>query len=161
VEASVRLKWPNDLLLDGGKVGGILVEAAGGDAVCGIGVNITPPLERHAASGPEDPVASIASPREAVWLAERKPDVSVVALVPDVLLECERRYDALGADPGALLAEWRARTVTLGQRVSIAGPTPVDGIAEDIAADGALLVRTAGGLRRVVVGDVVMGDVRR
>src|SRR5713226_6457422 len=37
----VRLKWPNDLLLKGGKVGGILVEASASKAVCGIGINLT------------------------------------------------------------------------------------------------------------------------
>src|SRR3977135_3865325 len=37
----VRLKWPNDLLLDGKKVGGILVEATPSKAICGIGINLT------------------------------------------------------------------------------------------------------------------------
>src|SRR2546425_1769819 len=37
----VRLKWPNDLLLGGGKVGGVLVEATPTKAVCGIGINLT------------------------------------------------------------------------------------------------------------------------
>ena len=37
----VRLKWPNDLLLDGRKVGGILVEATPAKAICGIGINLT------------------------------------------------------------------------------------------------------------------------
>src|SRR5258707_11137636 len=37
----VRLKWPNDLLLDGRKVGGILVEASPSRAVCGIGINLS------------------------------------------------------------------------------------------------------------------------
>src|SRR3981081_3629945 len=36
----VRLKWPNDLLLDGRKVGGILVEATPSKAICGIGINL-------------------------------------------------------------------------------------------------------------------------
>src|SRR5258708_37323464 len=37
----VRLKWPNDLLLDGAKVGGILVEVTPATAICGIGINLT------------------------------------------------------------------------------------------------------------------------
>ena len=40
-DRGVRLKWPNDLLLGGRKVGGILVEVAGTKAVCGIGINLT------------------------------------------------------------------------------------------------------------------------
>src|SRR6267143_6456508 len=38
---AVRLKWPNDLLLGGRKVGGILVETTGSKAICGIGINLT------------------------------------------------------------------------------------------------------------------------
>src|SRR5579864_1733559 len=37
----VRLKWPNDLLLGGRKLGGILVETTAGKAICGIGINLT------------------------------------------------------------------------------------------------------------------------
>src|SRR5467141_4994122 len=40
-EQGVRLKWPNDLLLGGRKVGGILVDATPAKAVCGIGINLT------------------------------------------------------------------------------------------------------------------------
>ena len=146
--APVRLKWPNDLLLDGRKVGGILVEAVGDAAVCGIGLNVLPPS--GSGMGPEG----------ATWLAVRNPDVSLNSLAPDVLLECERWYMKLGVDPGALLAEWRARTVTLGRAVRVAVAAPFDGVAEDIDTDGALLVRTASGLRRVLAGDVVMSDGR-
>ena len=147
--APVRLKWPNDLLLDGGKVGGILVEAGGDAAVCGIGLNVL--LPSGSGMGPEG----------ATWLAVRNPDVSLNSLAPDVLFEFECRYVKLGVDPGALLAEWRARAVTLGRTVHVEVAEPFDGVAEDIDTDGALLVRTASGIRRVLAGDVVMSDGRR
>ena len=184
--ASVRLKWPNDLLLEGGKVGGILVEAVGGAAVCGIGLNVIPPsgppvgitsggphptrsgpMSRGwSGGGPQAPSGSvqddsphgIVMPIEAAWLAARNPDVSVRSLVPDVLLECERRYLTLAVDPAAVITEWRTRTATLGRTVHVDSGEPVDGVAEDIDADGALLVRTASGLRRVVAGDVTISD---
>ena len=146
----VRLKWPNDLLLESGKVGGILVEAVGGAAVCGIGLNVIPPSE--------PPAGFTVMSTKAAWLAARNPDVSVSSLVPDVLLECERRYLTLAMDPAALISEWRTRTVTLGRTVHVEAGEPVDGVAEDIDADGALLVRTASGLRRVVAGDVTISD---
>jgi BirA family biotin operon repressor/biotin-[acetyl-CoA-carboxylase] ligase len=153
VGGPVRLKWPNDLLLDGGKVGGILVEASGGAAICGIGLNVAPPTR----SGP-----SWTSPTRSVdihgmaWLGTRNHAATVAGLAPDVLYECERRYLTLGDDPAEILAEWRSRAVTLGQtvRVEVPGP-PVDGVAEDIDAAGALLVRTAFGIRRVLAGDLV------
>jgi len=182
----VRLKWPNDLLVDGGKVGGILVEAARGAVVCGIGLNVTLPSEPPAGfnsdsprptrsgpmsrgwsgGGPQAPSGSvqddsphgIVMPTEAAWLAARNPDVSVRSLVPDVLLECERRYLLLAVDPAAVIIEWRTRTVTLGRTVHVEAGEPVDGVAEDIDADGALLVRTVSGLRRVVAGDVTISD---
>lgn len=194
--APVRVKWPNDLLLDGRKVGGILIEVAGDAAVCGIGLNINPPGAPPAESTAEGPAASLAiwpvSPScgtrsgpksrgwpggasqvpsgpsqddghrgivnstEATWLAIWNPAVSVASLVPDVLLECERRYDRLRNDPDAVLTEWRARAVTLGQRVRVEGAESFMGIAEDVDTAGALLVRTASGLRRVVAGDVTI-----
>lgn len=145
-DASVRVKWPNDVLLGGGKVGGILVEVVGDAAVCGIGLNLTASPRSGTRSGPS----------EAAYLATRNPAVSVAAVAPDVLFECERRYLALEGDPGAMLAEWRARTATLGRSVRVTGAEPIEGIAEDIDADGALLVRTAAGIRRVLAGDVVI-----
>jgi BirA family biotin operon repressor/biotin-[acetyl-CoA-carboxylase] ligase len=150
---TVRLKWPNDLQLDGLKVGGILVEVSGDAAICGIGLNIIPPTR----SGPSwtSPNRSV-DMHGATWLGTRNHAVTVAGLAQDVLYECERRYVALGDDPAAILAEWRVRAVTLGQpvRVEVPGP-PIEGVAEDIDVAGALLVRTASGIRRVLAGDVV------
>ena len=68
---SPQLKWPNDLLLDGRKVGGILVEAAAGTAVLGIGINVGqtqfegasefvyPPTSLRMAAGQEPPVWAV------------------------------------------------------------------------------------------------------
>lgn len=175
-ERRVRLKWPNDLLLDGRKVGGILTEAAGDAALCGIGVNVVPPTRsrpseissRRAVDSPKQDAPAPPAPTgrhpgepgasEAAWLAEWDPTVSIAVVASDLLLECERRYLTLTEDPGAVLDEWRTRTVTLGQRVRVTAPNPIQGVAEDIDADGALLVRTASGTRRVLAGDVVTYD---
>lgn len=122
---AVRLKWPNDLLLDGRKLGGILVEAAGGKAIVGIGINL-----------------AWAPPRAARLDAER-----------DSLLE--RLVDALqgwwAAPADTLLEAWRQRSDTLGRRVRVELAGEVfEGVAEEIADDGALIV----GGRRVAAGDV-------
>lgn len=178
--APVRVKWPNDLLLDGRKLGGVLVEATAEAVVCGIGLNVVPSWERAGPpgsvqpavgapptrSGPsstsptESPNTVATVPAQAAWLTERNPSASLPAIVLDLLLECERRYDWLRAEPAAILAEWRAKSMTLGGRVYVEGTTPIEGIAEDIDMDGALLVRTDSGLRRVVAGEITNGGGR-
>jgi BirA family biotin operon repressor/biotin-[acetyl-CoA-carboxylase] ligase len=121
----VRLKWPNDLLLDRRKVGGILVEVAERRAVVGIGINLT------------------ASPPGAAVLGDER-EALLERLVPAL----ERWF---AAPPEAVLSGWRARSDTLGRRVraAVAGQI-IEGLAEDIDADGALVVDG----RRVRVGDV-------
>ena len=112
---AVRLKWPNDLLLGGRKVGGVLVEATPTKAICGIGINLT--------SAP-DGAAMLNQPRE--QLMER--------LRPAV-----ERWSSAPADE--VLARWRELSDTLGRRVRVELPDRVfEGIAHDIGAGGELIV---------------------
>ena len=123
---SVRLKWPNDLLLEGRKVGGILVEVHDRKAIVGIGINLswTPP------GG-----AALGEDRDR--LLER--------LRP----ELDRWARAAGND---VLGAWRRISDTLGRPVRVELPSgPVEGVAEDVDADGALIVSG----RRVAAGDVI------
>jgi BirA family biotin operon repressor/biotin-[acetyl-CoA-carboxylase] ligase len=111
----VRLKWPNDLLLDGRKVGGILIEASPARAICGIGINLT--------SAPEG-AAELDEPRDR--LLER--------LGPAI----ERWSSAPAA---SVLARWRELSDTLGKKVRVELPDRViEGTANDIDASGALVV---------------------
>jgi BirA family biotin operon repressor/biotin-[acetyl-CoA-carboxylase] ligase len=144
------LKWPNDLLLNGRKLSGLLVELeAGADRieylVVGIGININlrefpPELSTTATS------LQLATTRE--W--------SIEALLALLLARLEARYPLVAANPSGLLAAWRAWPNLLGQPVTVAAPAGAwSGTAEDLAPDGALLVRTsAGDLRRVLAADV-------
>lgn len=131
----IALKWPNDLLAGGRKVGGILVEAAEGFAVAGIGINAGPP-----GAAPHPDAASL--------------HVDLPGLVVAVFSGVEQAIDLLYADPPSVLARWRARSATLGRHVRVLGAEVVEGIAEDIDGDGALVLRTASGMRRVLAGDV-------
>ena len=107
----VRLKWPNDLLLDGGKLGGILVEARADKAICGIGINLT--------WAPEGAV-QLNAPRD------------------EVLARLREKLDRWTlAAPEDALARWRELSATLGRRVRIDG---VEGVAEDIGPRGELIV---------------------
>jgi BirA family biotin operon repressor/biotin-[acetyl-CoA-carboxylase] ligase len=111
----VRLKWPNDLLLDGRKVGGILVEASPAKAICGIGINLT--------WAPEG-AAQLDEPRD--QLLER-------------LRPAMERWSTAPADQ--VLARWRKLSDTIGKRVRVELPDRmVEGIAQDIDASGSLVV---------------------
>lgn len=123
---AVRVKWPNDLLLDGAKVGGILIEQRGLTGIVGIGINLT-----WAPSG----AAALGQDRD-----------ELLGRLSDQL----ERWSA--ATDEAVLDGWRTRSDTLGRRVRVELTNEVlEGVAEDVAPDGALIV--AG--RRVVAGDVV------
>jgi BirA family transcriptional regulator, biotin operon repressor / biotin---[acetyl-CoA-carboxylase] ligase len=112
----VRLKWPNDLLLDGRKVGGILVEASPSKAVCGIGINLT--------WAPEG-AAQLNQPRDRLL---------------ETLRPAIERWSA--APAGAILARWRELSDTIGRRVRVELPDRVvEGTAEDIDATGSLVVQ--------------------
>lgn len=121
-----RLKWPNDVLLEGRKLAGILVEQRGERCIVGVGVNLT-----WAPAG----AASLDADRD--LLLER------------VGTELERRF---GDAEEQVLAAWRARTDTLGRRVRVELPREAfEGIAIDIATDGSLIV----GDRLFAAGDVI------
>jgi BirA family biotin operon repressor/biotin-[acetyl-CoA-carboxylase] ligase len=107
----VRLKWPNDLLLAGRKLGGILVEAAPDKAVCGVGINLT-----WAPPG----AAMLEQPRDAVFDRLRA-----------------RIDNWIGAPDQEVLIRWRGLSDTLGRRVRI---DSVEGFAEDIGPHGELIV---------------------
>jgi BirA family biotin operon repressor/biotin-[acetyl-CoA-carboxylase] ligase len=122
----VRLKWPNDLLLDGRKLGGILVERTGHKCVVGTGINLhwAPPGAAMLGMDRDDLVARMAD-EMTVWFA---------------------------VEPAAVLAAWRERADTLGRRVRVqlSGET-FEGVAEDIADDGTLIVDG----RPFAAGDVI------
>lgn len=152
VPVAVGLKWPNDLLLDGRKLGGVLCEAANeGDrqafVVAGIGINLS--------QGPDDWPPELRG--EAISLEAVAGPVDVVRLVGQVV----RRWLAVGEAPSDRLSdeELRAyadRDVLRGRAVHVEGEGP--GRAEGIEPSGALRVDTAGGIRRVFSGTVRLSE---
>lgn len=111
----VRLKWPNDLLLDGRKLGGVLVEVHGAKAVLGIGINLSWAPEGAAMLGrPRDEVFGRLASELTTWTA---------------------------ATDESILARWRRLSATLGRRVrlDISGQV-TEGVARDIGPRGELIV---------------------
>lgn len=147
-----RLKWPNDVLLDGKKVAGVLVESAiAGDsvryAVVGIGINVA--LD----TGTHDELSSFASSLN--HLAGDQ--VSREELLRRTLQELDTLYLAL-VDGKTPLSEWRSLLDTLGHRVQVTGPVDAQiGLAEDLDEVGNLLLRLDDGrLVTVTAGDVTL-----
>jgi biotin-[acetyl-CoA-carboxylase] ligase BirA-like protein len=132
---NVQLKWPNDLVVDGRKLGGILIEMraeAGGPAyvVIGVGINVTlgdAVDERVRATGTQ--------PTDLLSLGWRDIDRNrVAAAVIGNLVECIEIFERQGFAPFA--AQWRDADVLAGNDYHRAGAA-VSGVALGIAADGA------------------------
>lgn len=149
---SVQVKWPNDLVIAGRKVGGILTELrAEGKAlthvVVGLGINVNLDASRL----PEVMVPATS------LMAEAGGTVSRVALLCRLLEGIESRYLAMqeGWSPHE---EWRAHLSTLGTAVCVGTPDDlIEGNAVDVDPDGALIVESRDGTRhRVLAGDVTL-----
>jgi BirA family transcriptional regulator, biotin operon repressor / biotin---[acetyl-CoA-carboxylase] ligase len=136
------LKWPNDVMILGRKVAGILAETeSGGDrphyAVLGIGVNVNGTAEQMAAISGQAISMAMATGHE----------VSRLRLLQLLLAEMEVRYTAMRRDGGrAVQEEWQKYLETLGQmmELNVAHET-MRGKAEAVDSDGALLVRCGDG----------------
>ena len=145
------LKWPNDLLLDGDKLAGILAEAefsgtTPSAVIVGIGINVAWPGPADAGGTCLDDADGSAPPVDRQMLLNRL----LAALEP----RCALLEDAGGRR--ALADEVRARCATLGQQVRvILADEVLVGRAEAIDDAGQLVVETASGARSISAGDVV------
>ncbi len=149
-----QLKWPNDVLIKGKKVCGILIEnELKGDkvvwAVIGIGIN----ANIRMSDSPE-----IADTATSLYdeLGKELPRVEIIRCL---LVELERLYLSLG-DGGDIYQEWRDRLIPLGKRVRVvSGEDVLQGVAEDVNRDGSLLLRHSNDqLSHIVAGDVTLRD---
>ena len=136
----LMLKWPNDLLLGGDKLGGVLLERSGERVVAGFGVNL--------ASAPQLPDRKAASLKGAV---------APKAFAP-LLAASFARLLALwrSSEPGAIARAWQMRAHPLGAllTVHISADDCVSGRFDGLEPDGALRLRTDQGIEVVRAGDV-------
>lgn len=157
---TVGIKWPNDLQIAGRKFCGILTEMEGewervAFVICGMGLNVNLPVERL------DP--AYGGSATSLMAATGKP-VGRALLAQAILARFEHAYDLLLAGRfEQVLDQWRRLSVTLGQDVRVLGSDgspALEGVAEEIDADGALLVRLpSGALHRVLAGEVSIRPV--
>ncbi|MBW1922394.1 MAG: biotin--[acetyl-CoA-carboxylase] ligase [Deltaproteobacteria bacterium] len=148
---SPGIKWPNDLYVEGKKLGGILTEfsAAGSrveSVVLGLGLNVN----WH----PEEGLSpSVSLAKAAGREIAREP------LLTSLLLEFESNYASLGEGAlEALQKRWNEKSATLGRTVKVEVPGGmVQGVAQGIDRDGALVLREPGGReQRILCGDVFL-----
>ncbi|CCQ37367.1 HTH domain protein / biotin--[acetyl-CoA-carboxylase] ligase [Natronomonas moolapensis 8.8.11] len=141
VGVDAEIKWPNDVLVDGEKLVGVLTEMEGEAdrvewVVVGIGINAN--------------VDGAVVPAGATTVRERVGDVDRAALTRALL----ERFEELTAAPEDVLPAWREAAGTLGRRVRVETPGgEVVGEAVDVEFPGTLLVATDDGERRVSAGD--------
>ena len=150
--ADVQLKWPNDLLHAGRKLGGILIELHGegadsSAAVIGIGLNVR--LRATLRDARAQPVTDVSSISKQVPQRNR--------LLAATLIELAQVLEGFAEHGFApLRQEWMARHAHQGKPVTLSSGegNTVMGRAAGVAEDGALLVVTAGGVERFVSGEL-------
>jgi BirA family biotin operon repressor/biotin-[acetyl-CoA-carboxylase] ligase len=150
-----EIKWPNDLLIKGRKVAGILTELSAEldrvrHVILGMGVDVN----QDAAGFPPE-LRAIATSLS----VEAGAAVSRAELAVEVLRELDADYALVGAGKFSTLAdEWEEACVTIGRNVLVhMGDRHFRGFAESLDDDGALLIRTEHGLlARVIGGDVTL-----
>lgn len=139
------IKWPNDILVHGKKLCGILTEASGSAVILGLGLNLT---QTPADFGPD--LAAIATSLSQLGFA---PDPT--RLTHAILSELDELYRRFPADSAACLADFRSRCVTLGKDVLLVRPTgSTPAKALDVTDTFALLVDISGRRETVSSGEV-------
>lgn len=145
--AELSLKWPNDLLADGRKCAGILVEVpAPGTVVVGAGVNVDwRGVKRPAEIGSAVSLSEVGRGAVQRW-----------ELLPALIERFDQRYDQWCEQPRAFLPAYRERCATLGERVRVEqhDGSALLGTATRVTDDGALQVDVDGDLITVRAGDV-------
>ena len=141
-----ELKWPNDVLICGRKVGGVMAESGwlGGEAkfiLLGIGVNLNNP--------PPEEIQNATS-----LCHELGRMIDIEEFLKTLIERLDHHLHFLEADTAGIIQSWKRLSQTLCEEVEVKDKSrrPVRGVAVDIDQDGALVVMTESGRRRVISG---------
>jgi len=172
-QVAATIKWPNDVLIEGRKVSGILIETSHDSsgrmiAVAGIGVNVNGSIKELAKlSSIQVPLTAIATTLESACGHKVSREVFIARLLQYI----EKSYFALQQEIAELSVvetvttepfsrlireRWRSQLATLGRTIVVQqGNSVISGIAEDVDESGELLLRChSGELVRIAWGDV-------
>ena len=146
LEGGATLKWPNDLLIGGAKLSGILLESAGDTIIIGFGVNLA-----HHPENLERPATSLAAHGPA-------PDPHLfLETLAESLTRWVARWRGEGLAP--IRERWLARAHPIGTALTarLGAGISEDGLFEGLNGDGSLILRLADGTSRVIhAGDVFL-----
>lgn len=148
-QLKVNVKWPNDVLIEGKKIAGILIESSSRGSkiekvVVGIGINVNQPN-----------FTGTYNLRPTSVRIEQKKLVSRERLLSEVLNRFEEMLVDLENNKDKVLEDWRSRSRYIGEKVLIEeNGAEKFGTFEDIDENGFLLLRTKDGLETIQVGDV-------
>jgi BirA family biotin operon repressor/biotin-[acetyl-CoA-carboxylase] ligase len=151
----VRVKWPNDVMVDGRKLAGILVESGarregGLWLAIGVGLNLL-----KAPKAAERPAITLAA---ATMVPPPSPRLALEGLAA-AFADWLEVWDSQGF--AAIVEGWTARAQGIGQLCTVRLSTETfEGVAEGLDPDGALRLRLEdGSLRRITAGDVFIGSI--
>jgi BirA family biotin operon repressor/biotin-[acetyl-CoA-carboxylase] ligase len=147
-----RLKWPNDVLVNGAKIGGLVLEtSAQGTApvdyvIIGLGVN----LRSHPSDTPY-PATDFAAEGQVI------PDVAFLEAFARHFMEWAGRWVDDGFEP--IRAQWKWRAKGIGEEITVNLPSEsLSGVFQDIAEDGSLILMTDGTEKHIASGEVFFGQ---
>lgn len=150
----ITIKWPNDLILQNRKIGGILTELKSEHrkivfVVLGIGINVNADSNDF----PED-IRNIATSLK----NETKKSFSRTEILIKLLNELNKWYVILMSSPRIIITKWKELTSTIGKKVKVLTVQETfEGIAQDIDEKGALILTLPTGERKKIIsGDLVV-----
>jgi BirA family transcriptional regulator, biotin operon repressor / biotin---[acetyl-CoA-carboxylase] ligase len=150
-----KLKWPNDIYVNGKKLAGVLIEVEGqiGEAchcIIGIGINVKLP---ESTTGIDQPFTDINTA-----IGRQIDRNQFAAVLIEALLDTLKRFEAKGLSP--FVEQWKAVDVYANQIINLTiGQNITTGIARGINESGALMVETKAGLRAYQGGEISVRPV--
>ncbi len=151
-QLKTELKWPNDVLLDGKKTSGILIEATSqGNKVerfvIGIGVNVNQPSFQGTFNYPPTSIRN-----------ELGRNVEREKLLAEILNNFELLLEKIKKNKSEVIIDWKSKCKMIGERISIVeNDSEKFGIFYDIDEVGFLLLKTKDGIEKIHYGDVSLG----
>lgn len=146
----MQIKWPNDVYVQGKKLGGILIEHSGSHLVIGVGLNVN---QRFTGAPPE------VESRATSLLLEMRAECNALLLLVDLVKEILSAIPKVNSEELDLAYEAGERNFLQWRKVRVRqGATSKEGICTGIDLDGALLLNSDTGQERVLSGTVEIVD---